>query len=85
MAQLWEDYRPHASGWPYLIIILLIIVAGVFARLLFLGYPMQYDESYTVVVFAQRPWRNLISDYSLPNNHIFYSILVKLSIKFIWF
>ena len=81
MAQLWEDYRPHASGWPYLIIILLIIVAGVFARLLFLGYPMQYDESYTVVVFAQRPWRNLISDYSLPNNHIFYSILVKLSIN----
>jgi 4-amino-4-deoxy-L-arabinose transferase-like glycosyltransferase len=61
--------------------VLLIMSAAVLVRFLFLNYPMRYDESYTVVVFAMRPWLNLISDYSLPNNHIFHTILVKLAIS----
>ena len=78
--KFWEEYRPYRSGLWYLLIVLVIMLAGILVRWLFLGFPMRYDESYTVAVFAQRPWRNLVSDYSLPNNHIFHSILVKLSI-----
>jgi uncharacterized membrane protein len=79
IVSFWEVYRPHKSGLVYLIVIVIIMVAAVFLRLLFLNYPMRYDESYTVVVFAMRPWLNLISDYSLPNNHIFHTILVKVA------
>lgn len=80
-ARLWEDYRPHRAGWLYLIAVLLLMGAAILIRILFLNYPMRYDESYTVIVFAMRPWLNLISDYSLPNNHIFHTILVKLAIN----
>ena len=78
---LWQDFRPHKTGWIYLAAVLLLMSAAILIRILFLNYPMRYDESYTVVVFAMRPWLNLISDYSLPNNHIFHTILVKLAIN----
>jgi len=65
--------------WPYTIGVLVLMVAAVLARWLFLSYPMRYDESYTVTTFASRPWRNLLTDYSLPNNHIFHTVLVKLA------
>jgi len=81
LAALWEVYRPHRSGWLYLAAITFIVITTVFLRLLFLRYPMRYDEAYTVMAFACRPWLNLISDYSLPNNHIFHTVLVKLAMQ----
>jgi hypothetical protein len=80
-AQLWRDARPKKEYWPYTAAVLVLIGAAVLVRWLFLSYPMRYDESYTVVTFAARPWRNLVSDYSLPNNHIFHTVLVKLSMN----
>lgn len=80
-AALWQACRPHGSGWPYLLVVSLIAISTVFLRMLFLSYPMRYDEAYTVTAFANRPWLNLLSDYSLPNNHIFHSILVKLAMQ----
>ena len=77
--RLWQDAVPKKKYWPYTIGVLVLMVAAVLVRWLFLSYPMRYDESYTVVTFASRPWRNLISDYSLPNNHIFHTVLVKLA------
>ena len=82
-AHLWQDFRPHRAGWFYLVIVLLLTFSGILLRALFLTLPMRHDESYTVVVFAMRPWLKLISDYHLPNNHIFHSILVKLAINFL--
>ncbi|BBB48828.1 glycosyltransferase family 39 protein [Pelolinea submarina] len=78
-AQLWDDARPKREYWPYTAAVLVLMGAAVLVRWLFLSYPMRYDEAYTVTTFASRPWRNLISDYSLPNNHIFHTVLVKLS------
>ena len=48
-------------------------------RLLYLSQPMQYDEAYTFVAFASRPFWIAISDYSLPNNHVFHTLLVYLA------
>ena len=80
-AQLWNDIRPKREYWPYTLAVLVLMGAAVLVRWLFLSYPMRYDESYTVTTFASRPWRNLISDYSLPNNHIFHTVLVKLAMS----
>lgn len=79
--RFWQDFRPHRAGWFYLAAILLLMGTAILFRVLFLSQPMRHDEAYTVVVFASRPWLNLISDYHLPNNHIFHTILVKLAIE----
>ena len=52
---------------------------GLFNRLVLLRAPMQYDEAYTFMAFARRPFWDVISDYELPNNHIFHTILVRVS------
>jgi hypothetical protein len=46
-----------------------------------LARPMEHDEAYTYIAFASRPVIHLLRDYHLPNNHIFHSLLVYLSIN----
>jgi uncharacterized membrane protein len=40
---------------------------------------MGHDETYTFMAFASRGLRVVITDYHLPNNHVFHTILVALS------
>jgi 4-amino-4-deoxy-L-arabinose transferase-like glycosyltransferase len=56
-----------------------ITVFAIYLRVTFLSRPIDYDEAYTFVVFASRPFREFISDYHLPNNHVFHTILVHLA------
>jgi 4-amino-4-deoxy-L-arabinose transferase-like glycosyltransferase len=53
---------------------------GLVARLMLINRPIEYDEAYTVMAFAHSPFRTLISDYHLPNNHVFHSILVRIAV-----
>ena len=46
-AQLWYDALPKRKDWPYTAVVLVLMVAAVLVRWLFLSYPMRYDESYT--------------------------------------
>lgn len=64
----------------YLPILLLITLIGAGLRSLYANQPMRYDEAYTVVAFAARPLWNAISDYHLPNNHVFHTLLVHFSV-----
>lgn len=77
--RLAEVFRPGTAEGPYLAGLLVITLGGVLARLLFITEPMGHDEAYTYIAFAARPWWDLLSDYHLPNNHIFHTILVKLA------
>ncbi|MBX9792193.1 MAG: hypothetical protein K2Y37_24995 [Pirellulales bacterium] len=36
-----------------------------------------YDEVYTLVHFVHRPWTEIVTDYSAPNNHIAYSLFLR--------
>jgi len=36
-----------------------------------------YDEAYTLDVFVSQPWIKIATDYSAPNNHVFYSLLLR--------
>ncbi len=71
--------RTLPKGWQA-IGLGIIILAGIFARVVYLQRPMGHDEAYTVMAFANTPLLNLVSDYHLPNNHIFHSLLVHLAI-----
>jgi hypothetical protein len=64
----------------FLAALLVITAFAVIHRLAFIENPMLHDESYTVVTFADTIF-HAMTDYSLPNNHIFHTILVNLSVR----
>ncbi|HEX2619046.1 MAG TPA: glycosyltransferase family 39 protein, partial [Phototrophicaceae bacterium] len=65
------------------ICLMIILISGVILRVAGMNDPVSYDEAYTYVGFASRSLWAIISDYSLPNNHIFHSLLVHFSVM-IW-
>lgn len=54
-------------------------IGGVLLRLLYLDQPMRYDEAYSFLYFALPSLRTAVSDYTVPNNHIFHTVLVWIS------
>lgn len=75
---LWLAIRGEKGNGIFWIGILVLMIMGVFIRWKMISYPVWYDEAYTFVKFASRPFRYIITDYSAPNNHIFHSLLVAL-------
>ena len=65
--------------WLSRIGLALIVLCGLILRLGSLNDPISYDEAYTAVEFASRSWWAALSDYSLPNNHIFHTLLARAS------
>lgn len=59
-------------------ILLLIFIAGVVLRAIQLRIPLEYDEAYTIVMWGRSDLFYAISNYHLPNNHVFHTILVNL-------
>ena len=54
-------------GWLWIVAVLILAGAGM--RLMYLNGPMDYDEAYTFLNFARRPWYEAIADYNSTNNH----------------
>ena len=87
-ATLYRDIREIrasllalAQAKIYIYILVLITLLGALTRGLYLSQPMLHDEAYTYVAFASRALRHIITDYHLPNNHVFHTILVFLSTR----
>jgi len=60
-------------------LLLVIILSGGILRITSLNLPVSYDEAYTYIAFVRQDVWGILSDYSLPNNHILNSLLIKLS------
>jgi hypothetical protein len=85
-ARFWRDARTFTADLRaislerreilFLAGILLLALA---ARLAFIMQPFKHDEAYTVTVFANQPLWGALSDYHLPNNHLFHTLLVHLT------
>lgn len=58
-----------------------IVALGVVLRVQNLNQPMRFDEAYTYLYFASQSWTRIVSDYSLPNNHILHSLLVHFCVR----
>ncbi len=48
-------------------------------RIFLIMRPMLHDEAYTSVVFGFEPLRNGLSDYHVPNNHVFHTLLLHIA------
>jgi hypothetical protein len=73
--------KPSKSDLGPLIILFGIIALGTFFRYAYLWRPMGHDETYTFMAFASRGLRYSVTDYHLPNNHVFHTILVNLAFQ----
>jgi hypothetical protein len=58
-----------------------ITLIGFVLRVLVINRPIAYDEAYTFINFASRPFKHILADYSAPNNHIFHTILVGIAYR----
>jgi 4-amino-4-deoxy-L-arabinose transferase-like glycosyltransferase len=76
--ELFRAIIPSKSDLLPLLILLGIVFLGIFFRYAYLWRPMGHDETYTFMAFASRGLRAVITDYHLPNNHVFHTILVSL-------
>lgn len=63
---------------PTLPLLLIITAAGVVYRFEYLFSSLHHDEAYTYMAFAHS-LRTALTDYHLPNNHVFHTILVYFS------
>lgn len=73
-------FREHERpGWKINLALIGLMAAAAGLRLLFLSAPMGHDEAYTIMAFSRQSWLGAVSDYHLPNNHIFQTLLLKLS------
>jgi hypothetical protein len=48
-------------------------------RIPLLSQPMRYDEAITYLEYSSRPFYVALSFYSMPNNHVFHTLLVRLA------
>ena len=58
-----------------------ITLIGFFLRIIDLNQSIAYDEAYTFIHFASRPFQHILADYSAPNNHIFHTILMGIAYR----
>ncbi len=86
MKAIWEDFkvflqslRTWSLSWQSVAVVASFTLAAIFLRLAYINRPFMYDEAYTLEAFAVRPFSKIITDYSLPNNHVLHTILVRFS------
>lgn len=75
-----EEARAGQSRWLW-IALFVITLGAVLLRWRYLDVPMRYDESFTVWRYAAQDRRVFLRSYSLPNNHVFHSLLVHIAIR----
>lgn len=68
------------SIWP-LLVLTLVTLLGIALRVLYLGEPPRYDESFTYIEFAKRSLIHVFAYYPAPNNHILHTALVWISCR----
>ncbi len=85
LKQLWVDVclsfrslRPARQEWLSLLVLAAVMGTAVVFRLEYIFSSLHHDEAYTYMVFSHS-LRAAVTDYHLPNNHVFHSILVFFS------
>jgi len=78
----WDDlraaFRPAAAERGEWLRLGFLILLAIVLRIPFLDQPLGHDEAYTYIGFARRSLWAVISDYHLPNNHVFHTLLVHI-------
>ena len=76
--ELREAWRSESRDHRVALLSIAIIAVGL--RLRYLGQPMRYDESVTYLFFVKQRWADALSLYTYPSNHLFHTLLAKVSV-----
>src|ERR1041384_401379 len=73
-----------AEKEPLSIYLILAAITGIgfILRILDINQSIAYDEAYTFIQYASKPFKYILADYSAPNNHIFHTILMGIAFRF---
>ena len=63
---------------PYLYLLFFVLSIGIITRLFYLDRPVFHDEAKTIYSFVSKSWVDTISNYYVPNNHVFHSVLSRI-------
>ena len=63
---------------PYLYLLFFVFSIGIITRLFYLDRPIFHDEAKTIYSFVSKSWVDTISNYYVPNNHVFHSVLSRI-------
>lgn len=66
------------QGWLVNSVLAGVIFVALIIRLKNLNIPLGHDEAYMYNAFASRSFWHMVSNYHLPNNHVFLSIIMKI-------
>jgi 4-amino-4-deoxy-L-arabinose transferase-like glycosyltransferase len=75
LVRRWRD-EPAASRFALLALLMLAVLV----RVLHMGDAVRLDEKLTYTLFVSKSWVLAASDYSIPNNHVFHTLLAKGSV-----
>lgn len=65
--------------WKWGLGVMLIMLWAILTTARYMNRPMGHDEAYTFMAFARQPLLQALSDYSLPNNHLFHTFWLYLA------
>ena len=79
-AKLRKSYSFMEKNRTSFIVLFLIFIIGITIRSLYISQPIRLDESITLMAYASDSLWHALSTYSAPNNHVFHSLLVNISL-----
>ena len=65
----------------HIVALLVITLIGVLVRLYYLTQPLKYDEAVTFLEYVRLPLSVSLSQNYLPNNHLFHTLLARVSVR----
>jgi len=66
------------QGWLTNSVLSGVIFVALVMRLKNLNLPLGHDEAYMYNAFASRSFWHIVTNYHLPNNHVFLSVIIKI-------
>ncbi len=79
---IFEDlFLPEKDSLSIFLFLGGITFIGFILRVQDINQSIAYDEAYTFIHFASRPFKHILADYSAPNNHILHTILVGIAYR----
>ena len=70
----------NSPGKKERVLLLVLLLVSFALRIVRLNSGLWYDEIHTLNRFVLLPWSKIITTMTIPNNHILYTLLAKLSI-----
>lgn len=77
IAELYEKWKAEPPPHRHALVTLMIV--AIVLRVANLDDAIRVDEKMTLALYVTKPWLVALSDYSLPNNHLFHTALAKVS------